>query len=195
MILERTAKKFHFLLFTPVLIILFFEIIRTNTLQNKYFVTHMVRKSGRMKETRTPFYIINPLTVAKNSHKKSRFILDLWDTQFFLFISSEKSSITRELQRKTHVFYKFDVSQGYHHIHIDHNYQKYLGFISKIDGKIIYFMFIVLPFSFSSAPFTFTKVMPCLVKTLEKVRDKKFAYLLTTVLDPPLPYTLIRLST
>ena len=27
--------------------------------------------------------------------------------------------------------------------------------------------------------------MPCLVKILEKVRDKKFAYLLTTVLDPP----------
>ena len=68
----------------------------------------------------------------------------------------------------TNVFYKFDISQGYHHIDIDHNYQKYLGFICKIDGKIIYFMFIVLHFSFSTAPFTFTKIMPCLVKTLEK---------------------------
>ena len=60
--------------------------------QNEYFVTHMVKKllkSGRIKETRTPFYIVNPLTVAKNSHKKTRFILDLWDTQFFLFIRSE----------------------------------------------------------------------------------------------------------
>ena len=71
-------------------------------------------------------------------------------------------------------FYKFDISQAYQHIDIDDNYQKYVG-------KIIYFMFIVLPFSFSSAPFIFTKVMPCLVKILEKVRDKKFAYLLTTV--------------
>ena len=71
-------------------------------------------------------------------------------------------------------FYKFDISQAYHHIDIDDNYQKYVG-------KIIYFMFIVLPFSFSSAPFIFTKGMPCLVKILEKVRDKKFAYLLTTV--------------
>ena len=153
-----------------------------------------MKKSGRMKETRTPFYIINPLTVAKNSHKKSRFILDLWDTQFFLFISSEKSSITRELQRKTHVFYKFDISQGYHHIHIDHNYQKYLGFISKIDGKIIYFMFIVLPFSFSSAPFIFTKVMPCLVKILEKVRDKKFAIYWRRFWNSLSPSPLIRLS-
>ena len=49
--------------------------------------------------------------------------------------------------------YKFDISQGYHHIDIDH---------------------IIM-----------TKAMPCLVKILEKVRDKKFAYLLTTVLDPP----------
>ena len=194
MILERTAKKFHFLPVTPVPIILFFEIIRTNTLPNEYFVTHTVKKPDRMKETRTPFYIINPLTAAKNSHKKSRFILDLWYTQFFLFISSEKSSITRELQRilrTTNVFYKFDISEGYHHIDIDHNYQKYLGFIWKIDDKIIYFMFIVLPFTFSSAPFTFTKVMPRLVKTLENVRDKKFAYLLATVLDAPPPSPLL----
>ena len=61
-----------------------------SVLQNEYFVTHTVKKlfqSARIKETRIPFYIVNPLTVAKNSHKKSRFILDLWDTQFFLFIN------------------------------------------------------------------------------------------------------------
>ena len=55
---------------------------------------------------------------------------------------------------------------------IDDNYQKYLGFSWKIDGKIIYFMFIVLPFSFSFAPFIFTKVMPCLVKILRKISNK-----------------------
>ena len=63
-----------------------------SALQNEYFVTYTVKKllkSGRIKESRTPFYIVNPLTVAKNSHKKPRFILDLWDTQFFLFIRSE----------------------------------------------------------------------------------------------------------
>ena len=61
-----------------------------SALQNEYLVTHTVKKllkSGRINETRIPFYIVNPLTVAKNSHKKSRFILDLWDTQFFLFIN------------------------------------------------------------------------------------------------------------
>ena len=39
--------------------------------------------------------------------------------------------------------------------------------------KIIYFMFIVLHSSFSSAPFIFTKFMPYLIKILEKLRDKK----------------------
>ena len=63
-----------------------------SALQNKYFETHTLKKllkSWRIKETGTPFYIVNPLTVAKNGHKKPRFILDLWDTQFFLFIRSD----------------------------------------------------------------------------------------------------------
>ena len=43
-----------------------------SALQNEYFVTQTVKKllkSGRIKEIRTPFYIVNPLTAAKNSHK------------------------------------------------------------------------------------------------------------------------------
>ena len=49
-------------------------------LQNANFVTCTVKellKSGRIKETRAPPYIVSPLTVAKNSHNKSRLILDL----------------------------------------------------------------------------------------------------------------------
>ena len=82
---------------------------------------------------------------------------------------------------------------------IDDNYQKKKKKKPKVLlenwRQIIYFMFIVLLFSFSSAPFLFTKVMSCLVKILEKVRNKKFAYLLTTVLYPPLPFPHISLST
>ena len=69
---------------------------------------------------------------------------------------------------------------------------KVTSFSWKIDGKISHLMFTVLPFSLSSAPFIFTKVMRCLLKILEKGRDKKFAYILTTVLELP---PLIRLST
>ena len=98
--------------------------------------------------------------------------------------------ITGELRTiflTTNVFlYKFDISQGYHHIDIDDNYQKYFGFFWKIDGKIIYFMFIVLPFSFGSALFIFTKVMPCLVKILEKGRDKKICVFIDNGFGAPL---------
>ena len=84
-------------------------------------------------------------------------------------------------------FYSTITKLNSYHIDTDNNYQKYIRFSWKIDGKIIYFTFIVVPFSFSSAPFIFTKVMRCLVKSLEKRRDKKFAHLLTTILDSPPP--------
>ena len=56
------------------------------------------------------------------------------------------------------------MSQVYHHIDIDNNYQKYLHFSWKIDGKIIYFMFIVLPFSLSSVPLILPKLCLCAKK-------------------------------
>ena len=49
--------------------------------------------------------------------------------------------------------YEFGISQVYHHFGIGENYQKYLSFSWKTDSKIIYFMFTVLLFGLSSAPF------------------------------------------
>ena len=60
--------------------------------------------------------------------------------------------------------YKFDISQDYRRIDIDKNHQKCLGFSWKIDGKIRYVIFTVLPFGLCSAPFFFTKLMRSLVK-------------------------------
>ena len=51
-----------------------------SALQNANFLTCTVKellKSGRIKETRAPPYIVSPLTVAKKNHNKSRLILDL----------------------------------------------------------------------------------------------------------------------
>ena len=59
--------------------------------------------------------------------------------------------------------YKFDLKQGYHHVDIFHDHQKYLGFSWLIDGKKKYLVFTVLPFGISTAP-DFTKVMRPLVK-------------------------------
>ena len=40
----------------------------------------------------------------------------------------------------------------------------YLGFAWEIDGVLRYFVFLVLPFGLTSAPFIFTKIVRCLVK-------------------------------
>ena len=63
----------------------------------------------------------------------------------------------------TDLLFKFDISQGYHHIDIDEQHQKYLGFSWKIKRQTRYFIFTVLPFGLTSAPFLFTKFMKCLV--------------------------------
>ena len=55
------------------------------------------------------------------------------------------------------------ISQSYHHIDIDEQHQKYLDFSWKIKGQTKYFVFTVMAFGLTSAPFLFTKVMRCLV--------------------------------
>ena len=65
--------------------------------------------------------------------------------------------------------FKFDISQRYHHIEINYTYQKYLSFSWKVDGKISYFMFVVLPLSLSSGPF----ILPRLCAVLQNFWRKE----------------------
>ena len=99
--------------------------------RNANFVTYTVKellKSGRIKETRTRPYIVSPLTVAKNSHNKPRLILDLRYVNSFVYKDKIKIDDWRTMQDfvdNKGFLYKFDISQGYHHIDIDENHQKY----------------------------------------------------------------------
>ena len=61
--------------------------------------------------------------------------------------------ILQDFLEPTDLLFKFDISQGYHHIDIDEQHQKYLGFSWKIKGQTRYFVFTVLPFGLTSAPF------------------------------------------
>ena len=60
--------------------------------------------------------------------------------------------------------YKFDLRHGYHHIDIFPEHQTYLGFSWFYEGKLRYFVFTVLPFGLSVAPYCFTKIVRALVK-------------------------------
>ena len=88
-------------------------------------------KSGRIKKTRAPPYIVSPLTVAKNSHNKPRLILDLRYVNSFVYKDRIKFDDWRTMQGfvdNKGFLYIFDINEGYQHIDIDENDQKYLGF-------------------------------------------------------------------
>jgi hypothetical protein len=64
---------------------------------------------------------------------------------------------------------KFDLRSGYHHVAINNKFQKYLGFSWEINGQVKYFVFSVLTFGLTSAPFLFTKLMREIVRYWRKL--------------------------
>lgn len=59
--------------------------------------------------------------------------------------------------------FKFDLRSGYHHIEIHKDCHKYLGFSWQFENGIKYFLFAVLPFGLSTAPYCFTKTLKPLI--------------------------------
>lgn len=73
-----------------------------------------------------------------------------------------------EYLQTLYYFFKFDFKYGYHHIKI---LQKYLGFCWE--GEL--YVYLVLPFCLSSAPYIFTKIIKCILKHL-RLLGVKIAY-------------------
>ena len=140
-----------------------------SALNNATFVTQTVEELlniGRVKEVKNPPYVVSSLSVSENGSHKLRLILDLRYVNKHVFknkIKFDDWKIMQDFLEPTDFLFKFDISQGYHHIDIDEQHQKYLGFSCKIKRQTRYFVFTVLPFGLTSAPFVFTTVMRCLV--------------------------------
>ena len=67
--------------------------------------------------------------------------------------------------QKPSYFTKFDLKSAYHYLDIFRDHQPFLGFAwSTADEERKYFMFTVLPFGLSSAPYIFTKLVRPMVK-------------------------------
>ena len=60
--------------------------------------------------------------------------------------------------------FKFDLKSGCHHIDILLEHQTFLGFSWVVYGFRKFFVFTVLPFGLSSAPYIFTKVVRVLAR-------------------------------
>lgn len=137
------------------------------------FVSDAIRElleGDRITEvkSREELHIVNPLSVSVQPSGKKRLILDLR----ILNACLHKRKIKFEDHRKVLEYFshggfmiKFDLKSGYHHLDIFPQHRKYLGFCWQfLDGSKKYFMFNVLPFGLSTAPYIFTKLLRPLVK-------------------------------
>ena len=114
--------------------------------------------------------ITNPLSVSKQKSGKKRLILDLRyiNVNCHFYKSKFKCkdlSVAKEVLRPGDFMFSFDMKSGCHQIDIFPEHRKFLAFSwSFEDGSVRYFIFSVLPFGLSSAPYIFTKRLKPQVK-------------------------------
>ena len=143
---------------------------RPNSLaiKNSEFIEDSINemhRPGTVKECLTRPKVLNPLSVSTKG--KKRLILDLRYVNNHLFKSKIKfddwNSFQNCLEGNKGYLFKFDLKRGYHHVDIFDEHQTYLGFIWEINHKTHYFVFTVLPFGPSTAPFVLTKAVRPLI--------------------------------
>ena len=112
--------------------------------------------------------VVNPLSVAVQVSGKKRLILDLRYVNKCLLkrkVKYEDWRVALRYFEKDAYMFSFDLKSGYHHVDIYNEHQTFLGFAWKdlYSLQTKYYVFTVLPFGLSTAPYIFTKV----VKPLE----------------------------
>ena len=139
-----------------------------SALRQATFVTKSILQlldSGRVTELSTPAYVNSPLSVATSASKR-RLILDLSRLNCYVktyHFKIDDWKIGLQYLSPRALLASFDLKSGYHHVDIAPECQKFLGFSWPMDGKVRFFVFNVLPFGLSSAPYIFTKVLKPLV--------------------------------
>ena len=141
----------------------------SSALKNSEFIEESINemlRAGTVKECLTKPKVLNPLSVSTKG--KKRLILDLRYVNNHLFKNKIKfddwNSFQNYLEGNKGYLFKFDLKSGYHHVDIFEEHQTYLGFSWEINQQTHYFVFTVLPFGLSTAPFVFTKVVRPLIK-------------------------------
>ena len=125
--------------------------------------------SGRVCRVRKQPFIVNPWSVSIQPCGKKRLILDLRHVNSSLMkqrIKYEDWKIALGYCAKDLYMFSFDLKSGYHHIEISPDQQTLLGFCwrSLDSNNEVCYLFIVLPFDLSTAPYIFTKLLKPLVK-------------------------------
>ena len=113
-------------------------------------------------ECEQPPYVVNPLSVSKQSTGKKRLILDLRIVNQHIWKQSVKYDdlkIALAYLKKGFHLIRFDITSAYHFCEVFPLHTEMLGF-SWLDssGKRRYYKFLVLPFGLSSACYLFSKL-------------------------------------
>ena len=109
---------------------------------------------------------INPLHVVQQSSGKCSLILDLSHLNKFVWKQSVRYNDIRtvfDLFQSGYFFFTFYLKSGYHHVQIFPDHRQYLSFSWRFDSVVKYFVFTILPFGLSSAPYIFTKLVRALL--------------------------------
>ena len=142
---------------------------RSSAFKFKDFVNEAISElieRGCVKEVLIPPKFINPLHVVQQSGGKCRLILDLSYLNRFIWKQSVRFEDIRtvfDLFQSGYFFFTFDLKSGYHHVEIFPDHRQYLGFSWNFGSVVKYFVFTVLPFGMSSAPYIFSKLVRSLV--------------------------------
>ena len=149
---------------------------------NQEFVSKAILdllSTGAIVEKSHVPYVVNPLTVASNKEKK-RLVIDLryvnpniWHDK----LKFEEWKVALEYLNPGDYTSNFDLKSGYHHVDVNIDYQKFLGFAWDFGHGTRFFEFTVLPFGLSTAGYIFTKVLRCMVKHWRELGIKIILYL------------------
>ena len=128
--------------------------------------------SGRLRMVNEQPFVVDPLSVSIQPCGKKRLILDLRHVNKSLIKQSVKYEdwkIAMAYFAKDAYMFSFDLKSGYHHTDIAQEHQTFLGFSWRASDSIseVFYVFTMLPFDLSSAPYVFTKVFEAFRKVLE----------------------------
>ena len=109
--------------------------------------------------------MVYPLHVVQQSSGKCRLILDLSYLNSIWKESARFEDIRTvfDLFQSGYFFFTFNLKSGYHHVEIFPDHLQDLGFSWNFGSVLKHFVFTVLPFGMSSAPYIFSKLVCSLV--------------------------------
>ena len=118
---------------------------------------------GYVKKVDQKPTVCSPLSVVANGVGKKRLVVNLRHVNRYLMVQKFKYQDLRVgmlMFKPAEWMFSFDLKSGYHHVDIIESHQTFLGF----EWGSQFYVFTVLPFGLSTAPYVFTKLLRPLVR-------------------------------